>query len=232
MLTTERAPAAARALRWIAAIAIVAAGLAPHASAAASGKGDYIGVGSFGAALGYAVPNTDQYSDVATWRLTAGYSPVPQFEVDFEIGRFTTVVRQPEADGVPTHTIASGELEILPVCLTAQYRTPMPELLSTLSLLAGVGYYFIDYAMAEKPRGAFEDAGVPGLPDQSVDNAWGVHFGGGLEYALSERLSLTGEVRYLFLAPEARGTTADGGRFSGTLDLNTWLFSGGVKIVF
>lgn len=231
MLNTERPTPAAGAARWLAAAVLAAACLTPGAVAAASGKGDYVGTWTLGAAVGYAVPDTDEYANVATWRLAAGYSPAPQFELDLEIGRLAAGVQQPDADGVPSHTIASGELEILPVCLTAQYRAPLPELLSTLSLLAGVGYYFIDYTMDEAPRARFEAAGG-GLPDQSVDNAWGLHAGAGLEYALTERLSLAGEVRYLYLAPQARGTAAGGERFDGTLDLNTWLFSGGLKVVF
>lgn len=199
---------------------------------AASGKGDYVGTWSAAATLGYAIPNTDEYGDVAAWRLSAGYAPVPQFELDLEFGRFLSGVEQPETDGVPTHTIASGKLDVRQVCLSAQYRAPLPELLSTLSLSAGVGYYFVDYAMAAGPRALFASSGTAGLPDQEVDNAWGAHLGAGLEYALTERLGLVAEGRYVFLSPKTRGTNASGGRFEGALDLNTWILAGGVKVVF
>ena len=206
--------------------------LAAGEAGAQSGKGDYLGVWSAAAAIGYAIPTTDEYDNAFAWRLAVGYSPMPRIEIDLEFGRFLSDVSQPDADGIPDHTIASGELEVRPVSLTAQYRTPMPGLLSTLTLLAGFGYYFIDYAMADRPRDVFESGGAPGVPDQSVDDAWGWHLGAGLEYALTERFSLAVEGRYLFLSPQASGTTASGRRIDGSLDLDTWMFTGGVKVAF
>ena len=201
-------------------------------AAAQTGKGEYLGAWSIAGSLGYAVPNTDEYDNAFAWRAALGYSPLPQFELDLEFGRFATDVSQPDPGGIPSHTIASGSLGITPVCLTAQYRRPLPQLLSTLILLGGVGYYFIDYSMGAEQRDAFEAAGVTGLPDQEVDDSWGFHLGAGLEYAVTERISLVAEGRYLFLNPSARGTTASGGRFDDSLDLDTWMFTGGVKVGF
>jgi hypothetical protein len=200
--------------------------------AAQSGKGEYLGAWSLGASLGYAVPNTDEYGNALAWRLALAYSPVPQFELGLEFGRFSSDVSQPDPDGIPSHTIASGSLDITPVCLTAQYRRALPELLSTVTLQGGAGYYFVDYEMGDAQREVFEAGGAAGLPDQQVDDAWGFHAGAGLEYALTERVSLVAEGRYLFLEPSASGTAKDGQRFDGSLDLNTWIFSGGVKVWF
>jgi outer membrane protein W len=214
-----------------AALAALLLALAAPAGAQ-SGKGDYVGSWSAAAAVGYAVPNTDEYDNAFAWRLAGSYSPLPQFEIGLEIGRFSTQVSQPDANGISPHTIASGTVEVRPVCLTAQYRRPLPDLFSTLTLLAGVGYYFLDYAMADEARAVFEAGGVRGLPDQSVDDAWGAHLGAGIEYALTERLSLVGEGRYVFLSPEASGTASPGRSIDGSLDLDTWLFSGGLKFTF
>lgn len=199
---------------------------------AQSGKGDYIGSWSVGGSLGYAVPNTDEYGNAMTWRVAVGYSPVPQIEFDLEVGSFGSEVSQPDPDGLPNHTIASGELTLRPVCLTAQLRWPVPEALSTLTLSGGVGYYFIDYAMDEEPREALAEAGVEDAEDQHVDDDWGFHLGAGLEYALTERIAFVAETRYVFLSPPAGGTSGADARFSGSLGLNTWLFSGGVKVAF
>jgi len=217
---------------FVAAMAILLAAwlCVPARAGAQSGKGDYIGSWSLSASLGYAVPNTDEYDNAVAWRLAAGYSPLPQFELDLEIGSFSTDVSQPEENGIPTHTIASGRLDVRPVCLTAQYRTPLPETLSTVTLLAGVGYYFVDYEMGDEQREYYGGSG--GLPDQTVDDAWGFHAGAGLEYALTARVSVAAEGRYLFLSPQASGTSVPGTRFDGSLDLNTWVFTGGVKIAF
>jgi outer membrane protein W len=103
--------------------------------------------------------------------------------------------------------------------------------MASFVLLAGAGYYFIDYTMDDEPRAAFA-AGGEGLPDQVVKDAWGFHAGAGLEYALTGWLSLTAEARYVFLAPAVSGTAGDGYQLGGSLDLNTWLFTGGIKVAF
>lgn len=213
--------------------AVACAALVPARPAVAqSGKGEYVGVWSVAGSLGYAIPTTDEYDNAFAWRLAAGYSPLPQLELALEVGGFTTDVSQPDEHGISPHTIASGSIEVFPVCLTASYRRALPDLFSTLTLLAGVGYYQLDYRMADEARAVFEAGGVRGLPDQTVDDAWGVHVGAGLEYAVTERLSLFGEGRYVFLSPEAHGTAAPGRPIDGDLDLDTWLFSGGLKFAF
>jgi outer membrane protein W len=209
-------------------VACLAAGVAP----AQAGKGEYVGRWSVAGDVGYAVPNTDPYGDVFTWRAGVGYSPLPQFEIDLELGRFAPGVTQPEADGVPTHDIASGRIEAWPVCVTLRYLVPLQAEMATFVLLAGAGYYFIDYSMGDAQRGYFAAGGDEGLPDQVVNDAWGFHAGAGLEYALTGWLSLTAEARYVFLAPEVSGTARDGYQLGGSLDLNTWLFTGGIKAAF
>lgn len=228
-----------RPLQWRSATRLLTAaaagallGFAAADAGAQSGKGDYIPSWSVSGAIGVAVPNTDEYENSLDWRLGVGYSPTPQFEFVLESGRFATTVSHLDANGVPSYTIASGRLAVVPVCISAHYRKPLADVLSTLNLLVGVGYYFIDYAMADTPAGVFRSGGVQGLPDQIVENAWGFHFGAGLEYALTERYSLTGDARYLFLAPQISGTASPGRRIEGSLDLNTWLFTGGVKVAF
>ena len=77
------------------------------------------------------------------------------------------------------------------------------------------------------PRAATRDS-----PTRPCSDAWGFHAGAGLEYALTGWLSLTAEGRYVFLAPEVSGTAGDGYQLGGSLDLNTWLFTGGIKVAF
>ena len=229
----ERLHSRGVALRRLAAAAagvvlLLAAGVAQ----AQSGKGDYVDRWSVTGSLGYAVPNTDEFGAGFTWRFGAGYIPVPQFEIGLELGRFATAVSQPEPDGRPNHDISSGRIEVLPVCVTAQFHLPVPETMATFNFLAGAGYYFVDYTMADAQREMFIADGVAGLPDQSVSDAWGFHAGAGLDYALTGWLSLTAEGRYVLLAPNVSGTAAEGNKLGGSLNLNTWLFTGGIKAAF
>jgi outer membrane protein W len=231
--TRERQPSRGAAWRGLAAVAAgVVLCLAAGNAQAQSGKGDYIGRWSVAGSLGYAVPNADEYGGGLAWRFGAGYSPMPQFEIGLELGRFSTGVSQPEPDGRPNHDIASGRIEVLPVCVAAQVHIPLAETMATFNLLGGAGYYFIDYTMADAQRELFISDGVEGLPDQAVRDAWGFHAGAGLEYALTGWFSLTVESRYVFLAPKVSGTAAEGNQLGGTLDLNTWLFTGGFKVAF
>lgn len=218
--------------RLAVAAALSVACLAAEAAQAQSGKGDYIGRWSVSGGLGYALPSTDEYSNEFTWRLGIGYSPVPQFEIGLELGRFETEVTQPEADGLPNHDIASGKIEVQPICLALQLHLPLAESMATFNLLAGGGYYFVDYTMADAPRAVFAAGDVAGLPDQTVSDAWGFHVGAGLEYAVTDWLSIMVEGRYVFLAPDVSGRANEDRLLGGSLALNTWLFTGGIKVAF
>jgi outer membrane protein W len=211
-------------------LAAAAAGLllclTAGAARAQSGPGEYLGRWSVSGELGAAIPNTDQYGDVLSWRLGVGYSRDPRFEIGVDLGRFSTGVSQPEPDGLPNHTIASGTLDVVPLCLTVRYHLPVAASMFSVSLLGGAGYYLVDYTMAAAPRAAL------GLADQVVDDAFGFHAGAGLEYAVAGWLSLTVEGRYVFLSPGVSGTAKDGVTLGGSLNLNTWLFTGGIKLSF
>jgi outer membrane protein W len=86
--------------------------------------------------------------------------------------------------------------------------------------------------MDDGPREALAATGAQNVQDQHVDDDWGFHLGAGLEYALTERVSLAAETRYVFLTPPSGGDSGADTRFTGSLGLNTWLFSGGVKVAF
>ncbi len=217
----------------MAAAAAVAALLAAGTPAGAEdGKGAYLAAWSLSGGVGYAVPSTDEYADAFAGRLAVGYSPWPSLEIDLEVGGWSAQVSQPDPGGIPSHTVASGRLKVRPLTLTAQWRHPVPGLLATAYLLAGAGWYLIDYDMADEPRAVYEGSGTVGLPDQGVDNALGWHLGAGLEYPVTERLSLTAEGRYVFLSPDAHGATTPGYRIAGSLDLDTLLFFAGVKVTY
>jgi hypothetical protein len=233
MLTRCCTGARGAALRLAAGVAAgLVVCLAAGVASAQSGKGDYIGRWSVAGAVGYAVPNTDEYGNVLSGRVGVWYSPFPAVEIGLEAGLFSSAVSQPEPDGIPDHDIASGVLDVIPVCLTLQYRVPIDATMASLLLLGGAGYYLVDYTMDPAARAGFASRGGDGLPDQSVRDAWGFHLGAGLEYAVTGWLSLTAEARYLVAAPKVSGTAADDYQLGGSLDLNTWLLTGGMKVAF
>lgn len=227
----KRAPARVPAVAAVAAAVLVVC-LAAGVAQAQSGKGDYVGRWSYSGAIGYAIPNTDEFGNAISGRIGLGYSPVPAFEIGLEVGLFSTEVSQPEVNGIPDHDIASGQIDVIPVCLVVKYHAPLPQSMATFTLLAGGGYHFVDYTMGDEPRAVFASGGGAGLPDQVVRDAWGFSAGAGLEYALAWWLSLTVEGRYIVLMPSVSGTAKDGVQLGGNLDLNTWLFTGGIKVAF
>lgn len=216
----------------IAAATLLVLAAVPGRAFSQSGKGDYVGLVNVTLQGGFAVPNTDEYLNTFSYQGAVGYSPFPWLEIDLEAGRFASTVSQPEKNGVPTHTIASGELTVIPVTLTAQVRYPMPEIFSTLYVLGGAGYYLTEYAWDDDSREYFAGKGAR----QSIDDAWGFHLGAGVEYHMTDHLSLVGEGRYIILSPAAQGTWTDEDgtlqSFDQELDLNTWLFTGGIKVLF
>lgn len=205
-----------------------------------SGKGDYIGQYSVAVQGGFAIPNTDEFDNTFFYQGSLGYSPIPWLEVSLGAGRFQSNVSQPEPHGVPVHTIATGDLEVIPLIATVHLRYPMQEIFSTFTAFAGAGYYLVDYEMGGEAR-RFLDEKSQSSPTgetfpQTVGNDWGFHLGVGIEYHMTDHLSLVGEGRYIILSPAMSGSACDEAgweyRFSGSLDLNTWLFTGGIKVAF
>lgn len=205
---------------------------APLPGAAQSGKGEYLGAWSVSASGGYATPDNDRYEGAPAWRLALGYSPLPRVGLELEYGRFPAAVATDAPGGIPAGDLAAGTLDVRAFCLTAQWRQPLGGLPATLVALGGVGRYRISYAMGDEPRRLYAESGVRGLPDQTVDDAWGAHVGGGLEWAVGAHVSLLAEARYLVLAPGVSGHTTPGNALDGSIDLGTLVVTGGIKATF
>ncbi len=105
--------------------------------------------------------------------------------------------------------------------------------MATVNLLAGVGYYFVDYTMADEPREIYAASGVEGLPDQTVSDALGVPRRRGARVRPHRLVQRHGRGPLsVSLRRGVSGTTKDGYELGGSLDLNTWLFTGGIKVAF
>lgn len=189
------------------------------------------------ASIGYAVPNTDDYDNSFTFQVSAGYDVAQWLNLELGVGYFSSQIDYPFA-GPPAHTIAEGDLKVIPFTLTAQVRHSLPELFLTVYALGGVGYYLVDYTWSGGSEAYFDGIRETyGAASQSVDDSFGFHLGGGLEYPLTASLALAAEGRYIVLRPGASGDWTDPVTempvsFDDELDLNTWLFFGGLKYMF
>lgn len=211
--------------------------LAPGRVAAAEKAGDLLYGFNLSAALGYAVPTTDEFSNSFTYRLGVGYSLNSLFALDFSLGRFMTDVEHGR-DFPPDGTIADGEMDITSAVLALQLRYPIPQLFSTFYAVAGGGYYFIDYSWSDGSRDYFQKVEeLYSPPLQDVSDSFGFNFGAGLEYPLSAHFSMNLEGQYVYLKPDSEGDwrnllTGDRHQFSEDLDLNTWTFTVGIRYFF
>ena len=189
------------------------------------------------AAVGGVIPGTDEFGNAVYIRGGAGYEVNEHFAVDLSVGRFASDVDNGLVEP-PVNTIADGELKVIPITATAQFRRFVPQLYGTLYGLAGLGYYFIDYSWSASSESYFgQVAALYGPPNQDVSDSFGFHLGGGLEYPLTSRLSLSGEAQYLFLKPDAEGmwrdlVTGEPHSFNDSIDLSSWILSFGFKVVF
>lgn len=201
-------------------------------AADAEAKGDFVPRWSVGAQAGAALPDTDEYGGSATWRVGLGYAFAPSLEVAVEWGRYSTAITQPDRNGIPTHTLASGVLDVSGFSATLRWRRELPELFASVYLGGGAGFYLLGYEMSEGAKAVYRRSGTVGLPNQAVENAAGLHAAGGVEYVLTPWVRLAGEVRYTVLEPKASGTTYPGMAIGGRIDLSSWSFTGGVRIGF
>jgi opacity protein-like surface antigen len=81
-------------------------------------------------------------------------------------------------------------------------------------VLGGVGWYYT--------RIEYRDT-LSAIPDKT-DNTFGWHFGAGVELFLSDRVSLNGDVRYIFIDPDTDKVVDQ--------DFNYWQITFGINFLF
>lgn len=220
-----------------AAAVLAALFIAASFSSAEAADEDFLYGFNLNASLGYAVPTTDEYSNSFYFRFGGGYSVNSTLALDLSLGRFSSDISH-DMDFPPGRTVADGTLKVTPLVLSAQLRYPLHQIFSTVYALAGVGYYFVDYSWSGQSKEYFlevEDLYGPAV--QSVSDSFGFNLGGGLDYPLGTHFLLNIEGQHLFLSPDAKGRwrdllTGELHQFNDSLDLNTWLFTAGVRYLF
>jgi len=129
-------------------------------------------------------------------------------------------------------------MKVIPLTLNLQLRYPVPQMFGTVYGLLGLGYYFVDYSWSGSSTQYFDEVeALYGSAVQTVSDSVGFQLGAGFDYPMSANIFLNVEGQYIILSPEASGNwrdvvTGERHRFDDDIDLNTWIFSLGVKYLF
>jgi opacity protein-like surface antigen len=130
-------------------------------------------------------------------------------------------------------SLSKGKYSALPIELSGRLRIPLG---TSFSLFAdvGAGFAFQSFRLDETLAADWESVGF--LIEESVDNGLAVHFGLGLELALSPTIALDFGARYHYLRSQGTWTITDiaGGESQtgqiADLDFDAFTFSLGIRI--
>jgi outer membrane protein W len=132
-------------------------------------------------------------------------------------------------------TLSQGRLTVMPLQLSLLGRFPLNRKL-TPYLLAGGSFFLNSFAQDSAVADGWNALGI--TLTEKVRNAFGFHFGGGLEYAFKQTLSVALDLRYCLGKAKGSWSIRDdataietSGTFSG-LNLNTMIISVGLKHFF
>lgn len=100
---------------------------------------------------------------------------------------------------------------------------------------AGAGYYQTDHELSSNAQNALLRFGLRGK--EEIDNVFGLHLRGGVNIAVSPRVSLNVDGKYAFLKPKVKATITDLSTYeTGTneakVDLGTLFFNVGLTASF
>jgi outer membrane protein W len=133
------------------------------------------------------------------------------------------------------NTLPEGKLTIMPLQLSLLGRFPLGRKL-TPYVLAGASYYLNSFSLDSMVANNWNMLGL--TLTENVKNAFGFHFGTGLEYKLSPALSVALDLRYFLGKAKGDWSIRDNtsavetaGTFSG-LNLNTMVCFLGLKYFF
>ena len=189
---------------------------------------DIAGKSGLGIGLGYISPTEDDVDPgmISNINYTRGINSNLSIEISF--GR---TVLDIEDDG----TIDLGEITVMPLQLTAQYRISSGKLSPYCG--AGIGYYFNDFDTSNEAVAFWRLlTGDPGDTFKvEIDNSFGFHINAGVDYFLKDNFAIGLDARYLW--SEADITikyTAVGipGSDSDEGDIDSFVIGAGIKYFF
>jgi outer membrane protein len=119
----------------------------------------------------------------------------------------------------------AGELQQIPILLTGRFNIPIQNKLVPY-LGGGVGYFINDF---DQNDSVIEFIYGPGA-DVDVDNTWGYHINGGIDFLFTPNLALNLDFKYIWNEIEADVDRA--GFTKEEFDVNMFVVGGGIKYYF
>ncbi len=152
---------------------------------------DIAGKSGLGIGLGYISPKEGDVDPgmIPSINYTRGISS--NLSIEISVGK--TVLNY-EIDG----TIDLGEITVMPLQLTAQYRISSGKFSPYCG--AGIGYYFNDFDTSNEAVAYWRvftgDSGD--TFEVEIDNSFGYHINAGADYFLKDNIALSLDARYLW----------------------------------
>lgn len=172
--------------------------------------------------------------DISQGELTSdgtfyGEGNLTYFFVDYFSLEWSVGYVKPDLDLTQTATgydLQYGELEQIPLLLTARFHwwSDIPKV--CLYAGGGLGYFINDFSVSS----AFGNL-IPGVT-VDVDNSFGAVVSAGIEYFISEKLALNVDLKYIYNPVDFIQTSPGVSSSAFDLNLNTFLGGVGIKYYF
>jgi outer membrane protein len=153
--------------------------------------------------------------------------------IGLEIGglRFQTTTK----DNDDMTKLSKGKLAVMPLQLSLMARFPVGAKIVPY-VAAGGGYYLNSFTLDAAIVKSWDDLGID--LDEAIDNAFGFHFGAGLDFFVNPNIAITAGVKYCLAKTKGSWTMKEqvsSEETTGTLPdlkLNALVFGAGLKYFF
>jgi len=153
--------------------------------------------------------------------------------IGIEIGglRFQTTTK----DNDDVAKLSKGKLAVMPLQLSLMARFPVGAKFVPY-IAGGGGYYLNTFTLDAAIVKSWDDLGVD--LEEAVENAFGFHFGGGLDFFVSPNIAISANVKYCLAKTKGSWTMKDQISSEETegslpdLKLNALVFGAGLKYFF
>jgi outer membrane protein len=153
--------------------------------------------------------------------------------IGIEVGglRFQTTTK----DNDDITKLSKGKLTVMPLQLSLMARFPVGAKIVPY-IAAGGGYYLNSFTLDAAIVKSWDDLGVD--LEEAIDNAFGFHFGAGLDFFVNPNIAITAGVKYCLAKTKGSWTMKEQVSLEVTegalpdLKLNALVFGAGLKYFF